>query len=64
MGWLSGKESTCKEGDAENVDSIHGSGRSPRGGCGNPPQYSCLENPIDFCQNSLASIELVMSEAT
>ena len=22
-------------------------GRSPGGGCGNPPQYSCLENPMD-----------------
>ena len=26
---------------------IPGSGRSSRGGHGNPPQYSCLENPID-----------------
>ena len=25
--------------------SIPGSGRSPRGGHGNPLQYSCLENP-------------------
>ena len=25
---------------------IPGSGRSLRGGNGNPPQYSCLENPI------------------
>ena len=24
-----------------------GSGRSPRGGNGNPFQYSCLENPMD-----------------
>ena len=24
-----------------------GSGRSPRGGHGNPLQYSCLENPTD-----------------
>ena len=24
-----------------------GSGRSPRGGSGNPLQYSCLENPMD-----------------
>ena len=24
-----------------------GSGRSPRGGHGNPLQYSCLENPMD-----------------
>ena len=25
----------------------HGLGRSPGGGHGNPPQYSCLENPMD-----------------
>ena len=34
-------------GDAEDVDSIPGSGRSPRGGRGNPLQYSRLENPMD-----------------
>ena len=33
--------------DARDVDSIPGSGRSPRGGHGNPVQYSCLENPMD-----------------
>ena len=27
--------------------SILESGRSPGGGCGNPLQYSCLENPMD-----------------
>ena len=42
--WLSGKESTCHAGD---VGLIPGSGRSPGGGHGNPPQYSCLENPKD-----------------
>ena len=26
---------------------IPGSGRSPRGGNGNPLQYPCLENPVD-----------------
>jgi len=26
---------------------IPGSGRSPGEGNGNPPQYSCLENPMD-----------------
>ena len=26
---------------------IPGSGRSPGGGHGYPPQYSCLENPMD-----------------
>ena len=30
-----------------NVGSIPGLGRSPGEGHGNPPQYSCLENPTD-----------------
>ena len=34
-------------GDAGVVGSIPGWGRSPRGGNGNPLQYSCLENPLD-----------------
>ena len=34
-------------GDARDVGSITGSGRSPGGGNGNPLQYSSLENPID-----------------
>ena len=33
-------------GDIRDVGSIPGSGRSPRGGHGNPLQYSCLENPM------------------
>jgi len=38
--WLRGKESSCKAGD---TGSIPGFGRSPRGGNGNPFQYSCLK---------------------
>ena len=34
-------------GDVRDTDSIPGLGRSPRGGCSNPLQYSCLKNPID-----------------
>ena len=34
-------------GDAGDVGSIPGLGRSPGGGNGNPLQYSCLENPVD-----------------
>ena len=34
-------------GDARDVGSIHGSGRSPEGGHGNLLQYSCLENPME-----------------
>ena len=40
----SGKESVCNAGD---TDSIHGLGRSPGEGRGNPLQDYCLENPMD-----------------
>ena len=43
--WLSGKGPACNEGDAGDVGSIPGLGRSPGGRHGNPLQYSCLENP-------------------
>ena len=43
--WLSGKEITA--GDAGDMGSIPGLGRSPKGRYGNPLQYSCLENPKD-----------------
>ena len=33
--------------NAGDTGSIPESGRSPGGGCGNPLQYSCLENPMD-----------------
>ena len=33
-------------GDARDVGSSPGSGRSPGEGNGNPLQYSCLENPM------------------
>ena len=39
-----GKEAACSAGE---LGSIPGSGRSPRGGHGNPLQYSFLENPMD-----------------
>ena len=34
-------------GDAGDMSSISGSGKSPEKGNGNPFQYSCLENPMD-----------------
>ena len=34
-------------GDVRDMGLIPGSGRSPGGDHGNPPQYSCLENPLD-----------------
>ena len=45
--WLSGKESACSAGAAGDVGSNPWLGKSPRGGHGNPHQYSCLENPTD-----------------
>ena len=43
-GGSEGKESACIAGD---LDSIPGSGRSPRERKGDPLQYSCLENSRD-----------------
>ena len=42
--FLISKESACNAGG---LDLIPGLRRSPRGGHGNPLQYSCLENPMD-----------------
>ena len=41
------KHLLANAGDARDVGSISGSGRSPGGGHGNAHQYSCLENPMD-----------------
>ena len=41
------KNPPAKAGAAEERGLILGSGRFPRGGHGNPPQYSCLKNPMD-----------------
>ena len=43
-GGSDGKESAYNEG---HTGSLPGWGRSPGGGHGNPPQCSCLENPMD-----------------
>ena len=40
------KNPPANAGDGD-VGSIPGSGISSGGGCGNPLQYSCLENPMD-----------------
>ena len=42
--WLSGKESACQ---CRRRSSVPGSGRFPGEGNDNPPQYSCLGNPMD-----------------
>ena len=41
------KNSPANAGDARDVGSIPGSGRSPGEGHGNPLQYSCLETPME-----------------
>ena len=41
------KNLPANAGDARDVGLIPGLGRFPRGGHGNPLQYSCLENPMD-----------------
>ena len=41
------KNLPANAGDIRDPGSIPGLGRSPRGGHGNPLQYSCLENPMD-----------------
>ena len=44
---LAVKNPPANAGDIRDMGSVPGSGRSPRGGHGNPLQYSCLENPMD-----------------
>ena len=41
------KNLPANEGDTGDTGLIPGSGRSPRGGNGNPLQYSCQENLMD-----------------
>ena len=50
MSFLGGpavKNLPASVGDARDVASIPGLGRSPGAGNGNPLQYSCLENAMD-----------------
>ena len=52
------KNMPANAGDAGNVGSIPGKGRSLRDGNGNPFQYSCLENSMDVEPGGLQSIGL------
>ena len=45
--WLSWERITCNAGDAGDVGSFYGWGRSSGGGHGNPLQYPCQGNPMD-----------------
>ena len=41
------KNLPASAGDVRDAGSVPGLGRPPGGGHGNPPQYSCPENPMD-----------------
>ena len=41
------KNAPAHAGDARDMSSVPGWGRSHGGGHGNPLQYSCLGNPVD-----------------
>ena len=41
------KNPPSNAGDTGDLSEIHGLGRSPQGGNGNPLQYSCLGNLMD-----------------
>ena len=45
--WTVVKNLPANAGDARDVGSIPGLGKSPGVGNGNPLQYSCLGNPMD-----------------
>ena len=42
-----GKDPVCNAGDTGVMGSVPGLWRSPAAGHRNPPQYSCMENPMD-----------------
>ena len=47
MGFPGGVVVKSLPANAGDAGLISGSGRSPEGGNGNPPQYSCLEHSMD-----------------
>ena len=47
MGFLGGSVVKNPSANTGDLGSVSGSGRSPGGVNGNPPQYSCLRNPMD-----------------
>ena len=44
---LAVKNLPANEEDVGDVSLVAGLGKSPGGGCGNPRQYLCLDNPMD-----------------
>ena len=60
-GDLDSRESAWNSGD---LDLIPGSGKSPGEGNGNPLQYSCLENPIDWGALWATALGITESDTT
>ena len=58
------KNLPANTGDAGDVGSTPGSGRSPGEGHGNPPQYSSLGNPMDMKPGGLQSTGLQRVDTT
>ena len=58
------KNPPANAGEAGDVGSIPGSGRSSREGNGNPLQYCCLENLMDRGASSWGSKELDTTDHT
>ena len=58
MGFPGGSDGKESARHAEDLGSIPVSGRSPRGGHGNPLQYFCLENPMNrgVCQITICGV--------
>ena len=52
-----GKNPSASAGDARDMSSTSGSGRSPEEGNGYPLQYSCLENSMD--RGQFSSVQLL-----
>ena len=66
-GGANGEDPVCQCRRRKRRGLIPELGRSPGGGHGDPPQSSCLENPVDreACQATVHGVtELDMKEAT
>ena len=57
-GFPGGTRNRVSDRDAKDAGLIPGPGRSPDGGHGNSPQYSCLDNPRDrgACQATVRRV--------
>ena len=56
------KNPSAKAGDARELVSIPGSGRSPGVGNDNPLQYSSLENSMDKRSHGVAKSQIPLSD--